>query len=334
MNKRNAMQQRSLGASGLSVSAIGLGCMGMSQGYGQTDDRQSADTLKRAVELGMTFWDTAQSYGAGHNETLLGTGLAGVRERIQLATKVGIVRAPEGVHIDAHPRRIRSYCDASLRRLGTDYIDLYYLHRVDPQIPIEESIGAMAELVDAGKVRHLGVSEVTAQELGRAAATHPIAAVQLEWSLWWREPEDDVIPAARRLGVAIVPYCPLGRGFLTGNAPPATVAPDDMRSQDGRFSGEAREHNLKVALEVSRIAATLGITTAQLALAWLLAQGDDVVPLPGSRKVRHLEDNAAAADLTLSDEVLGSLQRVAGRAMWAGDRRSFAARHTQRAGAA
>lgn len=325
------MKQRQLGASGPSVAAIGLGCMGMSQGYGPTSDFESADTLQRAAELGMTFWDTAQSYGAGHNETLIGTALAGRRERIQLATKVGIVRSADGVRLDARPERIRGYCEASLRRLGTDYIDLYYLHRVDPEVPIEESIGAMAELVAQGLVRHIGVSEVTADQLERATAVHPIAALQLEWSLWWREPEDDVIPAARRLGIGIVPYCPLGRGFLTGEAPPATVAANDMRSGDGRFCGPALAHNLEAIRDVQGIAAELGVSMAQIALAWLLAQGDAVVPIPGTRKAKHLEDNAAAERLTLSEDVLAALDAAAGRARWSGDRRSFAARHTRRA---
>ncbi len=325
------MKQRQLGASGPSVAAIGLGCMGMSQGYGPTSDFESADTLQRAIELGITFWDTAQSYGAGHNETLIGTALAGRRASIQLATKVGIVRTAQGVRLDARPERIQGYCEASLRRLGTDYIDLYYLHRVDPEVPIEDSIGAMAELVARGMVHHLGVSEVTADQLERATAVHPIAALQLEWSLWWREPEDEVIPAARRLGVGIVPYCPLGRGFLTEEAPPATLAANDMRSGDGRFSGPALARNLEAVREVKGIAAALGVSTAQLALAWLLAQGDAVVPIPGTRKAKHLEDNAAAERLSLSGDVLAALEAAAGRASWSGDRRSFAAQHTVRA---
>lgn len=248
------MKKRLLGASGLLVPEMGLGCMGMSQGYGHASDLESVDTLHRAVELGMTFWDSAQSYGAGHNETLIGTALVGKRERIQLATKVGVVRSAQGVRVDARPEHIHRYCEASLRRLGTDYIDLYYLHRVDPEVPIEESIGALAALVAAGKVRHLGVSEVTAAQLERAAGIHAIAALQLEWSLWWREPEDDLISAARRLGIGIVPYCPLGRGFLTGEAPPETFGPHDMRSGDGRFAGAARERNAQVVREVARIA--------------------------------------------------------------------------------
>ncbi len=324
------MKQRRLGATGLTVPAIGLGCMGMSQGYGRTSDAESADTLQRAVELGMTFWDTAQSYGAGHNETLIGTALVGRREDIQLATKVGIVRTAEGVRIDAHPQRIRACCEASLRRLGTDYIDLYYLHRVDPNVPIEESIGAMVELVAAGKVLQLGLSEVTSEQLERAATVHAIAAVQIEWSLWWREPEDDVIPAARRLGVGIVPYCPLGRGFLTGEAPREAPDPVDMRSGDGRFVGSALDRNLQVVREVSRIATELDVTTAQIALAWLLAQGEDVVPIPGTRKAKHLKNNAAAAGITLSEDVLAALEAVAGRRAWSGDRRSFAAQHVRR----
>lgn len=321
---------RVLGTGGLATAPIGVGCMGMSQGYGERNDRRSADTLQRAVELGITFWDSAQSYGSGHNEMLIGTALAGRRDQIQLATKVGIVRGPDGVRVDAHPERIRSYCEASLRRLGTEFIDLYYLHRVDPAVPIEESIGAMQALVVAGKVRHLGVCEVTPKELERAAAVHPIAAVQLEWSLWWREPEDDVIPTARRLGIGIVPYCPLGRGFLTDAPTPASFGPSDMRNGDGRFVGKDGVRNRQIRQAVCALAAELSVSTAQISLAWLLSQGDDVIPIPGARQIGHLEENSKAADLRLSRDAVVTLEAVAGRQMWAGDRRSFAARHLRR----
>jgi aryl-alcohol dehydrogenase-like predicted oxidoreductase len=326
------MLTRTLGPQKLAVSALGLGCMGMSQGYGPTDDAVSLAALERAFELGVTFWDTAQSYGGGRNEELLAGAIKDRRGRLQIATKFGIVRTPEGVTLDGRPEAVRGYCEASLRRLGTDVIDLYYLHRVDPKVPIEETIGAMAGLVAEGKVRHLGVSECDAANLARAVATHPIAALQCEWSLWWREPEDDVISAARRLGVAIVPYSPLGRGFLTGAPPPETFAAGDFRAGDARFSGEARRSNLETMSELQTFAAGKGVTPAQLALAWLLAQGDDVVPIPGTRDPRRVAENAAAAEIVLSAADLQTLERLAGRAAWSGDRRSFAALHTKRTG--
>ena len=229
------MITRILGLEKFVVSAVGLGCMGMSQGYGPTDDNISIAALHKAIDLDVTFWDTAQSYGAGHNERLIAAAMIGRRDQLQIATKFGIVRTPDGVTLDGRPEAVRGYCEASLRRLGTDYIDLYYLHRVDPKIPIEETVGAMADLVSEGKVRHLGVSECGAEQLERAVSVHPIAALQCEWSLWWREPEDDVIPAARRLGVSLVPYSPLGRGFLTGAVPPETFAAGDFRGGDAQF---------------------------------------------------------------------------------------------------
>ena len=221
------MKTTSLGGEGLLVSSVGLGCMGMSQGYGQADDNESLTTLYRAIELGVTFWDTAQSYGAGHNERLLAKALQQHRDKVTLATKFGIVRDANGARLEARPERVRSYCEASLARLGTDHIDLYYLHRVDPQVPVEETVGAMTELVDRGMVRYLGISECDAGQLERAAAVHPLSAVQLEWSLWWREPEDDVIPAARRLGIGLVAFSPLGRGFLAGRVNPGDLADGD-----------------------------------------------------------------------------------------------------------
>lgn len=324
------MHTRTLGPEKFSVPAIGLGCMGMSQGYGATDDTESLATLQQAVADGVTFWDTAQSYGAGRNEELLARALHGCRDQVQLATKFGIVRGPDGVRLDARPEQVRSCCEASLRRLGTDYIDLYYLHRVDPEVPVEDTIGAMTRLVEAGKIRHIGISECDAPQLERAASVHPITALQCEWSLWWREPEDDVVCAARRLGIGIVPYSPLGRGFLTAGALPESFGAGDFRLGDERFGGAARQRNLNVLNEVRRIAERLGVSPAQLALAWLLAQGDDVVPIPGTRRSIRLAENAAASQIQLSGDDLAAIDAVAGRTAWSGDRRSFAAHHTRR----
>jgi aryl-alcohol dehydrogenase-like predicted oxidoreductase len=304
--------------------------MGMSQGYGQADDAESRAALRRAIELGVTFWDTAQSYGAGHNELLLAGVLARHRDEVTIATKFGIVRDESGTHLDARPERVRGYCEASLARLGTDHIDLYYLHRVDPHVPVEETIGAMADLVGRGLVRYLGVSECDAGQLRRAAAVHPLTALQLEWSLWWREPEDDVIPAARELGIGLVPFSPLGRGFLAARVEPGDLAEGDFRHRDERFQGPSLARNASVADEVRRLAGDLGITPAQLALAWLTSQGDDVVPIPGTKHVTRLEENAAAAAVKLSPDDLGRLEAVAPRAAWEGDRDAFAAHRTGR----
>src|SRR5215472_9520310 len=328
------MKTTSLGSAGLTVSSPGLGCMGLSQGYGQADDEQSLATLDRAIEVGVTFWDTAQSYGAGHNERLLAQALRrdkGKRDTITLATKFGIVRDENGTSLDASPERVRGYCEASLRRLGTDHIDLYYLHRVDPRVPVEETMGAMAELVDRGMVRYLGISECDAGQLKAAAAVHPISAVQLEWSLWWREPEDDVIPAARALGAGLVAFSPLGRGFLAARVGPGDLAEGDFRRRDARFQGQSLARNTAVADDVRRLAVELGITPAQLALAWLASQGDDVVPIPGTKRIPRLEENAAAAAVTLSRADLERLETIAPRAAWEGDRDAFAAHRTSRA---
>lgn len=333
------MQRRTLGAApgpatpALSVSTLGLGCMGFSQGYGTADDDASVAVIRRALDLGVTLVDTAMSYGSGHNEELLGRAIAGRREEVVLATKFGIVRGPDGVAVDGRPEAVRGYCEASLRRLGVDVIDLYYLHRVDPRVPVAETVGAMAELVTAGLVRHLGVSEVTPAQLEQAVAVHRIAAVQFEWSLFWREPEDDVVPAARRLGVGLVPYSPLGRGMLTGSLPAGGFAAGDFRSGDPRFAGEALRRNLAVVEAVGRLAAARGVTPGQLALAWLLAQGRDVVPIPGTRRQARLEENAGAAGVELSAGEVAALEAVAGRAAWAGDRQSFAAHGVARGGA-
>ena len=326
------MKTRSLGSAGLLVSSPGLGCMGMSQGYGQADDTESLATLHRAIELGVTFWDTAQSYGAGQNERLLAKALAGHRDEVTLATKFGIVRDEHGVRLDARPERVRGYCEASLARLGTDHIDLYYLHRVDPRVPVEETAGAMADLVELGMVRYVGISECDAGQLERAAAVSPISAVQLEWSLWWREPEDDVIPAARALGIGLVAFSPLGRGFLAASVGPGDLAEGDFRRRDARFQGQSLARNTAVAGDVRRLAADLGITPAQLALAWLASQGGDVVPIPGTRRVPRLTENAAAAAVTLSPSDLARLETIAPRGAWTGDRDAFAAHRTSRAG--
>lgn len=319
------LTSRSLGSAGLTVSAVGLGCMGMSQGYGRADDGRSIATVHRAIDLGVTFFDTAMSYGRGHNEQLLGRALAGRRDDVVLASKFGIVRGPDGVGLDGRPEHVRGYCEASLTRLGVDHLDLYYLHRVDPAVPVEESVGAMAELVVEGKVAHLGVSEVDVDALERAASVHPITALQLEWSLWWRGPEDAVVPAARRLGIGVVPYSPLGRGFLTGATRVESFGPQDFRRNDPRFAGEHLARNAAIVDRVRRLADTRGVTPAQLALAWLLAQGADVVPIPGTTSPERVAENIAATDLTLTRSDLEQLEAVAGRAAWAGDRQAFGA---------
>ncbi len=324
------MRQRQLGSDGLVASALGMGCMGLSQGYGPADDDESVRTIRRAAELGVTMFDTAMSYGRGHNERLIGRALAGLPWQVQVATKFGIVRDDGGVHLDGRPEHVRGYCEASLARLGVEVIDLYYLHRVDPQVPIADTIGAMAGLVAEGKVRHLGVSEVTPDQLEQAAAVHAISAVQFEWSLAWREPEDDIIPAARRLGAGIVPYSPLGRGLLTATLTRADVEASDFRRNDPRFAGADLDHNLARAAELRRVADGLGLTPGQLALAWLLAQGPDVVPIPGSRHLDRIEQNAAAAGVRLSEADLRGIEAAVPRGAWAGDRRSFATPSTVR----
>ena len=324
------MQRRHLGSDGLVTSALGMGCMGLSQGYGPADDDESVAAIRRAAELGVTMFDTAMSYGRGHNERLIGRALAGLPWQVQVATKFGIVRGEDGVHVDGRPEHVRGYCEASLARLGTEVIDLYYLHRADPQVPIGDTIGAMAQLVTEGKVRHLGVSEVTPAQLARAAAVHPISAVQFEWSLLWREPEDDIVPAARRLGVGIVPYSPLGRGMLTASLTRDDIDRSDFRRGDPRFQGGDLDKNLARVAALRRVADGLGITPAQLALAWLLAQGPDVVPVPGTRRLDRIEQNVAAAGGQLSEAGLRALDDAVPRAAWVGDRRSFAAVSTSR----
>jgi aryl-alcohol dehydrogenase-like predicted oxidoreductase len=319
------MKQRTLGA-GLRVSAIGLGVMGMSEFYGAADEAESLATLARALEIGVTFWDTADAYGSGHNERLIGGFFAktGRRDAVVLATKFGFVR--EGgrmVGICGRPDYVRSACEASLARLGIETIDLYYQHRVDPQVPIEETVGAMASLVKAGKVRALGLSEVSAASLRRAHAVHPIAAVQSEWSLWSRDPErpGGILEACRELGVGFVPYSPLGRGFLTGKIERLEdLGKDDFRLTTPRFERENFEKNLKLAAEVRAIAANVGCSPGQLALAWLLAQGESIAPIPGTKRRRYLEENARAAEVELDAATLARIDAALPRGAAAGER--------------
>jgi aryl-alcohol dehydrogenase-like predicted oxidoreductase len=297
------MKYRTLDGDGPAISAIGLGCMGMSEFYGPADEADSIKTIHRAIELGVNFLDTADMYGMGHNERLVGRAIADRRDRVVLATKFGIVREGSSRRIDSSPEYARRAIDTSLQRLGADHVDLYYLHRRNPEVPIEETVGAMAELVRAGKVRHLGLSEVNAETLRRAGAVHPIAALQSEYSLWTRDVEADVLSTARELGTTLVAYSPVGRGFLTGKIEALdTLADNDFRRFNPRFQGENLEQNLTLLETVKRMAAEVGCTPVQLALAWLLAKGDDVVPIPGTKRVSYLEENVAAADLTLTDE--------------------------------
>ena len=311
------MKRRTLG-DGFEASAIGLGCMGMSEFYGPGDDDESIATIHHALDIGVTFLDTADMYGSGHNERLVGRAIAERREEVQLATKFGNRRDGDTRWVDNSPDWIRQACDASLSRLGIEQIDLYYMHRRDPNIPVEESVGAMAELVNEGKVRHLGLSEVSAETLRAAHAVHPITALQSEWSLFTRELEREIVPTARELGVGIVPYSPLGRGELTGAL--EITADDDFRRSAPRFQRENREHNLRLVRGLTEIANELECTPAQLALAWLLHQGDDVVPIPGTRRIKYLDENAAAADIELSHEHLHRVDELFPPGAAAGDR--------------
>ena len=308
------MHQRNLGS--LSVSAMGLGCMGMSDFYGATDDARSIATIHHALELGITLLDTSDIYGPFTNETLIGKAVADRRAQAVIATKFGIMRAPDGraLGINSRPDYVRQACDASLTRLGVEVIDLYYQHRVDPAVPIEETVGAMADLVLAGKVRYLGLSEAAPATLRRAVAVHPIAALQTEYSLWSRDPEGDLLATCRELGIGFVAYSPLGRGFLTGRYRTIDdLDPADWRRTNPRFQGENFQKNLDVVAEVQTIAAAKGCTPAQLALAWLLAQGDDIVPIPGSTRAERVEENAGAAALALSADELAALEALAPR---------------------
>lgn len=316
------MQKRELGKDGVDVSQIGLGCMGMSEFYGPSDDASSLTLLARAVELGVTFFDTADTYGFGHNETLLGGFLKG-RRGLVIATKFGIVREPGKYErqIDNSPAYIAHACDASLKRLGVDVIDLYYAHRVNPETPIEETVGAMAGLVAAGKVRALGLSEVSAATLRRACAVHPIAAVQSEYSLWTRDVEAEVLPACRELGVSLVAYSPLGRGMLTGAFGKDTpLAENDFRRSAPRFQGENLTANLGVVDVLRGLAREKACAPGQLALAWLLQQGPEVIPIPGSRRIRHLEENIGAATVRLTEEDLKRIDAALPPGVAAGDR--------------
>ncbi|AMM34080.1 aldo/keto reductase [Sinomonas atrocyanea] len=319
-------QTRTLGtASPLTVSALGLGCMGMSEFYGTPDEAAGLATIHRALELGITFLDTADMYGPFTNELLVGRAIAGRRDEVQLATKFGNVRGPNGerLGISGTPEYVREACDASLQRLGVDHIDLYYQHRVDPKVPIEDTVGAMAELVQAGKVRHLGLSEASAATIRRAHAVHPITALETEYSLFTRDLEDEILPTLRELGIGLVPYSPLGRGILTGRITAESLAKaGDSRSSRyfPRFQGEALDANLRLVEQVKEIAAAKGVTPGQIALAWVLAQGEDVVPIPGTKRVEYLEENAAALDVELSRDDLEALERAVPRDAVVGSR--------------
>ncbi len=317
------MKYRTLGTSDLEVSAIGLGCMGMSEFYGAAEDDRSIAVLHHAIDRGVTFWDTADMYGSGHNERLIGRALRDRRDDVVLATKFAIIRGADGSFegLSGRPEYVKRACDASLQRLGVDHIDLYYQHRVDPQVPIEDTVGAMSELVEAGKVRHLGLSEAAAGTLHRASAVHPIAALQSEYSLWSRDLEDSILPACRELGIGLVAYSPLGRGFLSGAIrSPDDLAEDDWRRMNPRFQGEAFDKNLELVRRIEERAAEKGCTAAQLALAWVLARGDDVVAIPGTRNPDRVDENAAAVDITISDDELAEIDAAIPRDLVTGSR--------------
>jgi aryl-alcohol dehydrogenase-like predicted oxidoreductase len=317
------MKKRTLGSSDLEVSAVGLGCMGMSEFYGACEEAASIAVLHHALDQGVTFWDTADMYGSGHNEKLIGRALGGRRDEVVVATKFAVIRGPNGefLGLSGKPDYVKQACDASLQRLGVDHIDLYYQHRVDPEVPIEDTVGAMAELVEEGRVRHLGLSEAAADTLRRAVAVHPITALQSEYSLWSRDLEDQILPACRELGIGLVAYSPLGRGFLSGAIrSPDDLAEDDWRRMNPRFQGDAFEKNLELVRQIEQLAASKGCTPAQLALAWVLAQGDDAVPIPGTRRIQRLDENAAAVDISLTEDELAEIDAVIPRYMVTGSR--------------
>jgi aryl-alcohol dehydrogenase-like predicted oxidoreductase len=317
------MEQRTLGGQGLVVPALGLGCMGMSQSYGPGDDQESMATIHRALDLGMTFLDTADVYGPFTNERLVGRAIAGRRDQVVLATKFGNQRRADGswVRVNGEPDYVRQACDASLERLGVDHVDLYYQHRVDRTVPVEETWGVMAELVQAGKVRYLGISEAAPATVRRAHAVHPISAGQYEWSLFTRDLEDELLATARELGIGVVAYSPLGRGFLSGRI----TSPDDFGERDfrrghPRFSGENFARNLELVDQVRQLAAAKGVTPSQLAIAWVLAQGEDVVAIPGTKRRRYLEENLGALEVELTAADLAAIERVTPRGSVAGER--------------
>jgi aryl-alcohol dehydrogenase-like predicted oxidoreductase len=323
------METRRLGSQGLEVSAQGLGCMGMSEFYGPGDEAESIATIHRALELGVSFLDTADMYGPFKNEELVGRAIRGRRNEVVLATKFGIVRSADdpGVRsISGRPEYVRQAAEGSLRRLGTDHIDLYYQHRVDPAVPIEETVGAMGRLVEEGKVRFLGLSEAGAETIRRAHGVHPISALQSEYSLWSRDIEDDIIPTIRELGIGLVAYSPLGRGFLTGRfASPDDLPEDDFRRGSPRFQGENFQKNLDLVRQIEEIAAAKGCTASQLALAWVHAQRDDVVPIPGTKRRKYLEENVAALEVELTPDDLARIEEVAPKGVAAGERYPAAA---------
>ena len=317
------MKTRRLGRSGPEVSAVGLGCMGMSEFYGPRDEAEALATIDEAIALGVTFLDTADMYGIGHNEELLSRALKGRRDRVFLATKFGNVRGPDGSFrgVNGRPEYVRSACEASLKRLGVETIDLYYQHRVDPNTPIEETVGAMAQLVNEGKVRFLGLSEAAAGTLRRAHSEHPITALQTEYSLWTRDAEPEILPACQDLGVGFVAYSPLGRGFLSGIYTSAASFPDgDYRRNSPRFQGENLQANIKLLLPLREIASAKGCTLAQVALAWVLSRARDIVPIPGAKRRIHLQENAAAVEVALSDAERERLDKAFPQGVASGDR--------------
>jgi len=318
-----SVERRPLGAQGLELSAQGLGCMGMSEFYGTTDEPEAIATIHRALELGVTFLDTADIYGVGKNELLVGRAVAGKRDAYEIATKFGNERNPDGswIGINGRPEYVHAACEASLQRLGIETIDLYYQHRVDPNVPVEETVGAMAQLVEEGKVRYLGLSEAAPETIRRAHAVHPITALQTEYSLWTRDPEAEILPTVRELGIGFVAYSPLGRGFLTGAfASAGDLGEEDRRAQMPRFQGENFEQNLRLVETIRAIAEEKGVTPAQIALAWVHSRGRDVVPIPGTKRRRYLEENVEALEVELTDEDLLRLDEAFPPGVTAGER--------------